>query len=161
MTWTHDLANIELCGCWFYSTFLLIPKKTGRSMPFSARNFCRMASRCFSSQSTCVIAQARRMRMCILRASRDGCRRLVRSAFFGLQTSSLEICRFLNAARRFMWISLCNNWSCFRNQKMMYQKQKQHSRVLLFYVLKHILISCVLTFYTESIVLVRICYFFE
>ena len=52
------------------------------------------------------------------------------------------------------------NWN-YRNQKVIYQKQKQHSKVLLFYVLKNVLISCVLTFYTESLVLVRICYFFE
>ena len=49
----------------------------------------------------------------------------------------------------------------YRNQKVIYQKQKQHSKVLLFYVLKHVLISCVLVFYTESLVLDRICYFFE
>ena len=39
--------------------------------------------------------------------------------------------------------------------------KKQYSKVLLFNVLKHVITCCVLMFYTESLVLVRICYFFE
>ena len=39
--------------------------------------------------------------------------------------------------------------------------KKQHSKVLLFYVLKPYLTSCVLVFYMESLVLDRIVYFFE
>ena len=77
--WTHNLANIELCGCWFW----------------------------------------------------------------------------------YRSISRFRSWSCFRNRKSAWNKQKQYPKVLLFYVLKPYLICCVLTFYTESLVLVRIVYFFE
>ena len=77
--WTHDLANIELCGCWFW----------------------------------------------------------------------------------YRSISRFSSWSCFRNRKSALHKQKQYPKVLLFYVLKPHLTGCVLAFYTESLVLVRICYFFE
>ena len=137
------LANIELCGYWFCLTFLRTPRKTGRSMPYSARNSWWMALRCFSLVSICGIARVQRMQMCILRVSKSGYLRLAKSEYFESRISNSEICRSLSAARRFKSISLYNSWSYFRNQKMIYKAKKQYSKVLLFLILKQCLTCCV------------------
>ena len=137
------LANIELCGYWFCLTFLRIPRKTGRSMHYSARNSWWMALRCFSLVYIYGIVQVRRTQMYILRVSRSGCLLSARLEYCGLLINSLVICRYLSVAKRYKLISLCNSWSYFRIQKVIYKLKKQYSKVLLFLILKQCLTCCV------------------